>query len=67
MSYCYWNSSVQWASRLPRGELREHATQVQGHGDMLAQALDAARQVSMPSDGYGAPCQPSTVLLRLIE
>lgn len=34
---------------------------------MLAQALDAARQVSMPSDAYGVLCQPSTVLLRPIE
>lgn len=34
---------------------------------MLAQALDAARQLSMPSDAYGVPRRPSTVPLRPIE
>ncbi|QFZ16950.1 type VII secretion target [Saccharothrix syringae] len=48
-------------------ELREHAAQVQGQGDVLAQALDAARQVSMPSDAYGLLCQPFTMLLDPLE
>lgn len=48
------------------GEVR-HAGQVQGQGDVLAQALDAARQVSMPSDAYGVLCQPFTALLNPLE
>ncbi|WP_425470659.1 type VII secretion target [Saccharothrix australiensis] len=48
-------------------EIREHAEQVQEQGDVLAQALDAARQVSMPSDAYGVLCQPFTFLLDPLE
>ncbi|MFI9811372.1 type VII secretion target [Saccharothrix variisporea] len=49
------------------GEVREHAEQVQGQGDLLAQALDAARQVSMPSDAYGVLCQPFAMMLDPLE
>ncbi len=49
------------------GEVREHAQQVQGQGDVLAQALDAARQVSMPSDAYGVLCQPFAMMLDPLE
>lgn len=49
------------------GEVREHAEQVQGQGDVLAQALDAARQVSMSADAYGVLCRPFTLMLDPLE
>ncbi|MEU4802972.1 type VII secretion target [Actinosynnema sp. NPDC023587] len=48
-------------------EVREHAEQVQGQGDVLGQALDAARQVSMSADAYGVLCQPFTLMLDPLE
>lgn len=49
------------------GEVREHAEQVQGQGDVLAQALDAARQVSMSADAYGVLCRPFALMLDPLE
>ena len=49
------------------GEVREHAEQVRGQGDVLGQALDAARQVSMSADAYGVLCQPFTLMLDPLE
>jgi len=37
-------------------ELRSHASKLQGLGDELGTALDAARQVSMSSEAYGVLC-----------
>ena len=37
--------------------LRAHATTLQHFVDRLDQAVDAARQVSMPADAYGVICQ----------
>ncbi|XVV04919.1 type VII secretion target [Actinosynnema sp. CA-248983] len=49
------------------GEVREHVGQVQGQRDVLGQALDAARQVSMSADAYGVLCQPFTLMLDPLE
>ncbi|PSL56995.1 excreted virulence factor EspC (type VII ESX diderm) [Saccharothrix carnea] len=49
------------------GEVREHAGQVRGQGGVLAQALDAARQVSMSADAYGVLCRPFTLMLDPLE
>jgi uncharacterized protein YukE len=38
------------------GELRAHATKVDGHAQQLGQAVDAANQV-MPDNAYGIICQ----------
>lgn len=43
--------------------LQGHARTLDGYGQRLGQALDAARQVSMPSDAYGKICQFFPVLL----
>ncbi|EHY88007.1 type VII secretion target [Saccharomonospora azurea] len=48
-------------------DLEAHATQLDGVVDQLSQALDAARQVSMPTDAYGILCQPFRMLLDPVE
>ncbi|HKS45005.1 MAG TPA: type VII secretion target [Amycolatopsis sp.] len=48
-------------------DLEAHASQLDGLTDQLNQAVDAARQVSMPTDAYGILCQPFRVLLDPVE
>jgi hypothetical protein len=48
-------------------DLDAHATQVDGVTDSLRQAVDAANQVSMPTDAYGILCQPFRMLLDPVE
>lgn len=47
--------------------LRGHATALQGFADRLNQAVDAARQVSMPDDAYGVICQFLPPVLNPLE
>lgn len=49
------------------GEVRKRAEQVQGQGDLLTHALDAARQVSMSADAYGVLCRLFTLMLDPLE
>ncbi|WP_199433278.1 type VII secretion target [Qaidamihabitans albus] len=48
-------------------DLDAHAGQLDGCTDQLRQAVDAARQVSMPTDAYGILCQPFRMLLDPVE
>ncbi len=48
-------------------DLEAHATQLDGVADQLTQALEAAQQVSMPTDAYGILCQPFRMLLDPVE
>lgn len=48
-------------------DLDAHATQVEGVKDQIDQAVDAAQQVSMPTDAYGILCQPFRMLLDPVE
>lgn len=48
-------------------DLDAHATQLDGLVDQLQQAVDAAREVSMPTDAYGILCQPFRMLLDPVE
>jgi hypothetical protein len=48
-------------------DLNAHAAQVDGVTDSLRQAVDAANQVSMPTDAYGILCQPFRMLLDPVE
>jgi hypothetical protein len=47
--------------------LRGHAGQLDGITDRLRQTVDAANQVSMPTDAYGIICQPFRMLLDPVE
>jgi uncharacterized protein YukE len=47
--------------------LREHAKKVDGLADRLAQAVDAAREMSLPTDAYGLCCQPLAATLNLLQ
>jgi Excreted virulence factor EspC, type VII ESX diderm len=48
-------------------DLTAHSQQLSGVMDALAQAMDAARQVSMPTDAYGILCQPFRMMLDPVE
>ena len=48
-------------------DLTAHAHQLDGIGDGIRQAIDAANQVSMPTDAYGILCQPFRMMLDPIE
>lgn len=48
-------------------DLDAHAGQLDACTDGLRQAVDAARQVSMPTDAYGILCQPFRMLLDPVE
>jgi hypothetical protein len=48
-------------------DLNAHASQLDGVTDSLRQAVDAANQVSMPTDAYGIICQPFRMLLDPVE
>jgi Excreted virulence factor EspC, type VII ESX diderm len=48
-------------------DLEAHASQLDGFTDQLRQAVDAAQQVSMPTDAYGILCQPFRMLLDPVE
>jgi hypothetical protein len=48
-------------------DLDAHARQLDGVTDSLRQAVDAANQVSMPTDAYGILCQPFRMLLDPVE
>lgn len=47
--------------------LRAHARTLHGFADRLDQAVDAARQVSMPTDAYGVLCQFLPSMLNPLE
>ncbi|WP_033293751.1 type VII secretion target [Amycolatopsis jejuensis] len=49
------------------GDLESHARQLDGIGDGLKQAVDAANQVSMPTGAYGILCQPFRMMLDPVE
>jgi hypothetical protein len=48
-------------------DLTAHSQQLSGVMDALQQAMDAARQVSMPTDAYGILCQPFRMMLDPVE
>ncbi|CAM2980175.1 type VII secretion target [Saccharomonospora xinjiangensis] len=48
-------------------DLDAHATQLDAVVDQLTQALEAAQQVSMPTDAYGILCQPFRMMLDPVE
>lgn len=48
-------------------DLTAHAHQLDGIADGLNQAVDAANQVSMPTDAYGILCQPFRMMLDPVE
>ncbi len=48
-------------------DLDAHAKQVDGIADGLRTAVDAAQQVSMPTDAYGIICQPFRMMLDPVE
>ncbi|MCP2169352.1 type VII secretion target [Goodfellowiella coeruleoviolacea] len=52
---------------LVSGGLEEHGGQLDGLVDRLRQAVDAAKQVSMPTDAYGIVCQPFRMMLDPVE
>jgi uncharacterized protein YukE len=47
--------------------LAAHAKNVDGFADRLAQAADAAREVSLPSDAYGVCCQALPAMLNPLQ
>ncbi|MGH3753396.1 MAG: type VII secretion target [Pseudonocardiaceae bacterium] len=47
--------------------LREHAKKIGGFADRLAQAVDAAREVSLPTDAYGLCCQILPAMLHPLQ
>jgi hypothetical protein len=49
------------------GAVREHAEQVRGQGDVLAQALDAARQVSMSADAMAESLKATAEVYEQVE
>ncbi|MFI7115689.1 type VII secretion target [Amycolatopsis sp. NPDC049868] len=48
-------------------DLDAHAKQIDGIADGLRTAVDAAQQVSMPTDAYGIICQPFRMMLDPVE
>ncbi len=48
-------------------DLDGHAKQIDGIADSLKVAVDAAQQVSMPTDAYGIICQPFRMMLDPVE
>lgn len=48
-------------------DLDAHAKQIDGIADSLKGAVDAAQQVSMPTDAYGILCQPFRMMLDPVE
>src|ERR1700712_3451977 len=47
--------------------LRAHARKVDGLAGRLAQAVDAAREVSLPSDAYGICCLDLPLMLNPLQ
>jgi len=47
--------------------LREHAKKVDRISDRLAAAVDAAREMSLPTDAYGSYCQSLPMLLNPLQ
>ncbi len=47
--------------------LREHAKKVDRITDRLTQAVDAAREMSLPTDAYGAYCQSLPMMLNPLQ
>jgi uncharacterized protein YukE len=47
--------------------LRAHARKVDGFAGRLAQAMDAAREVSLPSDAYGVCCLDLPLMLNPLQ
>ncbi|MEU3274214.1 type VII secretion target [Saccharomonospora sp. NPDC006951] len=48
-------------------DLAAHATQIDSCAEGIMEAVEAARQVSMPTDAYGILCQPFRMLLDPVE
>ncbi|OLF10140.1 ESX-1 secretion-associated protein [Actinophytocola xinjiangensis] len=48
-------------------DLTAHSQQLKGVMDALAEAAEAARTVSMPTDAYGILCQPFRMMLDPVE
>lgn len=48
-------------------DLTAHASQIDGCTEQLNVAVQAAQQVSMPTDAYGILCQPFRMLLDPVE
>ncbi|WP_307867607.1 type VII secretion target [Umezawaea beigongshangensis] len=48
-------------------ELDGHGKQLLDLSDRLQTAIDAAKQVSMPTDAYGILCQPFRLMLDPVE
>jgi hypothetical protein len=48
-------------------ELDGHSKQLLDLSDRLQTAIDAAKQVSMPTDAYGILCQPFRLMLDPVE
>jgi hypothetical protein len=47
--------------------LRAHARKVDGFAGRLSQAMDAAREVSLPSDAYGVCCVDLPLMLNPLQ
>ncbi|MFN2479090.1 MAG: type VII secretion target [Pseudonocardiaceae bacterium] len=47
--------------------LREHAKKVDRISDKLAEAVDAAREMSLPTDAYGSYCQTLPMMLNPLQ
>lgn len=47
--------------------LSAHAKKVDSFADRLAPAVDAARQMSLPTDAYGQYCQDLSLLLNPLQ
>lgn len=47
--------------------LRQHARKIDDFAGRLAQAVDAAREVSLPSDAYGVACLDLPMLLNPLQ
>jgi hypothetical protein len=49
------------------GALSAHAKKVSGFADRLTQAVDAAQQMSLPTDAYGQCCQDLPFMLNPLQ
>ncbi len=47
--------------------LREHAKKVARISDRLAEAVDAAREMNLPTDAYGVYCQTLPMMLNPLQ
>jgi uncharacterized protein YukE len=47
--------------------LREHAKKVDRISDTLAEAVDAAREMSLPTDAYGTYCETLPMMLNPLQ